>query len=110
MIRISGDVLVNKYVSLRDGGLNTAAFVAGVVNGVLDAAEFVRTPTHIHSSLQCLITVRANRSSFFSCKPTTIAAVQGVGALRQAQDSDPDQVRARGHRPREAAQGSLKGR
>ncbi|ELR24920.1 component of TRAPP complex, putative [Acanthamoeba castellanii str. Neff] len=40
MIRISGDVLVNKYVSLRDGGLNTAAFVAGVVNGVLDAAEF----------------------------------------------------------------------
>ncbi len=57
MIRISGDVLVNKYVSLRDGGLNTAAFVAGVVNGVLDAAEFVRTPTHIplplSLSLQC---------------------------------------------------------
>jgi hypothetical protein len=47
MIRISGDVLVNKYVSLRDGGLNTAAFVAGVVNGVLDAAEFVRA--HLQS-------------------------------------------------------------
>lgn len=46
MIRINGDVVVNRYVSipqdLREGGLNTAAFVAGVVNGVLDAAEFVR--------------------------------------------------------------------
>jgi len=44
MIRINGDVLVNKYVSippdLREGGLNTAAFVAGMVNGVLDAAGF----------------------------------------------------------------------
>ena len=102
MIRISGDVLVNKYVSLRDGGLNTAAFVAGVVNGVLDAAEFVRTHPLTFLAL-----------SLSLCNAPLIllsfSAVQGVGALRQAQDSDPDQVRARGHRPREAAQGSLKG-
>ncbi len=45
MIRINGDLIVNKYISipqdLREGGLNTAAFAAGMVNGILDAAEFV---------------------------------------------------------------------
>jgi hypothetical protein len=77
MIRISGDVLVNKYVSLRDGGLNTAAFVAGVVNGVLDAAEFVRTP--IPLSLQCHTNIALSQPSKVSAhyvKPKTVILIK----------------------------------
>lgn len=40
--------LVNKFISVPRElrGLNCAAFVAGIVAGILDAAEFVRT---VHS-------------------------------------------------------------
>ncbi|KAL6069857.1 Trafficking protein particle complex subunit 5 [Balamuthia mandrillaris] len=42
MIRPEGDSILNKYISVpKDfGGLNCAAFAAGVVKGALDGAEF----------------------------------------------------------------------
>lgn len=44
---IENAVLVNKFISTpKDlSGLNCAAFVAGVVEGILDGADFVRTLT-----------------------------------------------------------------
>lgn len=67
MIRINGDVVVNKFVSipqdLREGGLNTAAFVAGVVNGVLDAAEFVRVLLFLLMSGTCSCKVSFSKIS-----------------------------------------------
>lgn len=46
MIRSDEDMLLHKYISipqdLRERGLNTCAFVAGIVKGILHASEFVR--------------------------------------------------------------------
>lgn len=42
--------LINQYISVTKdtAGLNTAAFVAGIVEGILDAADFVFSLPLIH--------------------------------------------------------------